>query len=634
MNIALLNFYKDEATAINKLQYQYVCSDCTKDISINDPKTLEINVSKEASDKNIEALDLDCVLSLQQIRINQLKNLIIKNIDESKYDLLKLKELLKSFGEIDEIKTIEDLLNQKKLICFVNFKDKQAASDCLKTISLSNDYPEWFVNYHIERLEREKLHYQDVKEDGNELLFKKIYIGFSDNKDASSVPKQHNFHSHVNQISNEIKMVVDPTAQKAKGTQLIDFKAAQVYKKLLELMNQKKDDETKYDVQSYHYHKSYCIMKFETHKQATDLIKLLDGATFPIAGNEYTLSVHRAFVYNNHSSNNSHSRKNSYSSRKNSISSFTHGRRPSFFYKDDFTGKRFSETSDSYSFHSPTISPSFSPDSNSPIFTDSPLASSNVPVSPGTTPPPMTIPPSFYYTPQGPSQKNQPPFYNGPPPNHKFVYPRYVTMPVPMPFQMMMPYNGRSNSGPGSNSNVIYPTGIMPSANKWVYPIPLSTQQHSNLYIQNLPLTWSDDDLEKFITSYLRDSEKIKNPESELISYKVITHNFNQDKCEGYSKGYAFVSFTNPLVASKCMNDLNGFELPVEEYKKGKRNILDEKAKDIDSEAEENINYNKCRIKINFAMKRGKSLVIAKNGPISYNKFFIECMEDQLGVRG
>lgn len=652
MNIALLNFHKEEEDAVNKLQYQYINSDYTANISITDTKTLDFNISNDPYDLEIKDLDLNCVLSLLQIKITHLKNLIIKNIDSSKYNLSKLKAILSKIGDIEEIKTIDDLVDHSKLICFVNFKEKKAASDCLKIINSSNNYNEWFVNYHIERLEREKLHYQDVKEDCNDLLFKKVYIGFSENKETSLSQKQHNTNNHVNQAANDIKIVIDPSTEKNNGKKLIDFKGLQVYKKLLTLMNNNisssssaaVDDDhhkTNFVVQSFHYHQTYCIIKLDTHKQAVDLIKLLDGNSIKIDNKLFTMFLHRAFVYNNNGYN-SNSRKNSYSSRKNSNPGYPHGRRSSFFSQEDFTGRRFSETNDSYAYNSPNRSPSFSPGSRSPTFTDSSLANGYLTVSPDNTSPPMTMPappPPYYYNTQVPQLDGKRPAFNGVPSNSKFMYPRYVTMSVPMPFPMMMPYgNGNSPcSKPGSNSNMVFRGDVLPLTNKWVYPIPLSTQQHSNLYIQNLPLSWSDDDLVKFITSYLRDSEKIEDPMKELISYKVITHNFSRDKSEGFSKGYAFVSFTNPLVASKCMNDLNGFELPLEEYKKSKRNILDKTTKlntaDSEEEEEEDNNVNNCRIKINFAMKRGKSLLIAKNGPISYNKFFIECMEEQLGIR-
>lgn len=126
-------------------------------------------------------------------------------------------------------------------------------------------------------------------------------------------------------------------------------------------------------------------------------------------------------------------------------------------------------------------------------------------------------------------------------------YPSFPIQPVPVPNFYSSPMAIAPTSLPINSSC----TPNIPSQ----LPIPLDTQQESNLYVKHLPLTWTDDDLHAYYEKF-----------GKIISAKIITvgGSTKQDKSDyesgkfGASKGYGFVCFQNPLDASRAIIATNG----------------------------------------------------------------------------
>ncbi|EDO17300.1 hypothetical protein Kpol_1062p7 [Vanderwaltozyma polyspora DSM 70294] len=104
-------------------------------------------------------------------------------------------------------------------------------------------------------------------------------------------------------------------------------------------------------------------------------------------------------------------------------------------------------------------------------------------------------------------------------------------------------FNGHYNYYPNSYNNSM----------KFGYPRPMKDQQESNIYIKHIPFSWKDEDLYEYYKKY-----------GEVISAKVITVGGSKNKDSkselkgsdapvGTSKGYGFVYFKNPIDASRAI---------------------------------------------------------------------------------
>ncbi|CCE64322.1 hypothetical protein TPHA_0H01140 [Tetrapisispora phaffii CBS 4417] len=109
-------------------------------------------------------------------------------------------------------------------------------------------------------------------------------------------------------------------------------------------------------------------------------------------------------------------------------------------------------------------------------------------------------------------------------------------------------HNGNYKFVSGGSKNVLFPR-------------PLNDQQESNLYIKHIPLSWSDSDLYDFYKVF-----------GEVISAKIITVGGSKNKVTksertdleipvGSSKGYGFVYFKNTLDASKAIIETNRYKI-------------------------------------------------------------------------
>lgn len=138
-------------------------------------------------------------------------------------------------------------------------------------------------------------------------------------------------------------------------------------------------------------------------------------------------------------------------------------------------------------------------------------------------------------------------------------------------------------------------------------PIPRSDEQESNLYVKHLPLDWKDKDLHEFFQKF-----------GEIISAKIITvggsvkeqenSEMKKDELFGKSKGYGFVCFQNPLDASKAMYHTDGLKL--EEDHVLFVSFAQRRSKSIDSSrgTSPTFNYNKKFLNAMYQQQHPKSL--------------------------
>lgn len=130
--------------------------------------------------------------------------------------------------------------------------------------------------------------------------------------------------------------------------------------------------------------------------------------------------------------------------------------------------------------------------------------------------------------------------------------------------QMQKPQQGPPMGpfDPSASNSSMFPMnayGLMTQNSPFALPLPTRDQQESNLYVKHIPLSWKDEDLYEFYHTF-----------GEIISAKIITvgggrrDSDNQSpttsggdsddpKSLGTSRGYGFVCFKNPLDASRAI---------------------------------------------------------------------------------
>ncbi|KAL6933775.1 uncharacterized protein HGUI_00048 [Hanseniaspora guilliermondii] len=590
LELLLLTVSHESESKTEKFQFQYTSP---KGISINDSKFLgQLTLPKRN-------FSFDCFFSIQKVIISQPSHLIIKNI--KKDDLEELKHTLEEFGEISNLRMVDDCFEKDNCICFVNFVNEKDAFMCIETVTNQH---KWFANYHIERLERDKTQLLESKQECDENEFKKVYVSLQNVPEHKKVVKQMKTHN--------VEVLLSPFDSIKDGLSITQFDGFNLFLNVCNILMEKN---VVCNISSFTYNHGYFLMKFDDHGQALDCIKYLDESTVKFKNTEICLKPQRANV-----------RKSFLKGKKDSITSeaikFNSYQTESMseLFKNRSSLRNMSLYSNG---HDDSRSNSVSSASCSPKFKGFNEVESATSIEMSATPlkDSLTFANSF-------SDFNENVFQNN----------EYVPVPIPIPYPIMMgPMNPFQIPPPFLNLGIKPPTYYNAASMKmynypfnstapvdkgnksinWSYPIPSSIHQHSNLYFQNLPFSWTDKELFEFVASYLEQIENMKDPESEIISYKVITQNFHEHQAKGSSKGYGFVSFSNPLVASKCAYYLDMYELDPCEY---------DDVKDKQPLSDSTNDENRYKLKVSFAMKRGRSLEIAKSKPIVMNKQFIECL--------
>lgn len=196
-------------------------------------------------------------------------------------------------------------------------------------------------------------------------------------------------------------------------------------------------------------------------------------------------------------------------------------------------------------------------------------------------------------------------------------YPSFPAQPVPVSNFYPSPITITPMSLPLSSS---YPPNL-PSH----LPIPLETQQESNLYVKHLPLTWTDDDLYAYYEKF-----------GKIISAKIITvggstkQNKSDDESNnfGTSKGYGFVCFQNPLDASRAILATNGTSFDEDQVLEvsfaNKKNIDFRRNNDDNTHNVDNSRY-PAKNKLRYNRKFLNALMEEQNSKMFYNPQIQPC---------
>lgn len=590
LELLLLTVSRESELKTDKFQFQYTSNN---GINMNDPSVLgKLKLPKRD-------FSFDSFFSLQKVSISQPSHLIIKNI--KKDDLDDLKNTLEEFGEFSDLRMIDDCFEKDSCICFVNFLNKNNAFKCIETVTNKH---KWFTNYHIERLERDKTQVLESKQECDENGFKKVYVSLQNVPEHKKVSKQMKTHN--------VEVLLFPFDNINGSLNITQFDGFDLFLNVCNILKAKK---VVCNITSFTYNQGYFLIKFDDHNQALDCIEYLKDTTITFKDAEISLKPQRANVRKSFVKG----KKDSVSSETSKFSSYQTDAMSGLFKNGPSLGNvcSFSNT------HDDSRSNSVSSTSCSPKFKSFNEVESATSIELSATPhkDSLTIPYSV-------------PNFN----ENVFKSNEFVPVPIPVPYPVLMgpmaPYQmpppllnlgikppAYYNTAPMNLYSYPYsPPGPVHTGKKsinWSYPIPSSIHQHSNLYFQNLPFAWTDKELFDFVVSYLEQCEDLKDPEREIISYKVITQNFHEQQPNGGSKGYGFVSFSNPLVASRCAYYLNMYELDSCEYE-------DAEGKKPTNDSTEN--QDRYKLKVSFAMKRGRSLEIAKSKPVVMNKQFVECL--------
>lgn len=567
---------------------------------------------------------------------------------------------------------------------FVSFQLGSQASDCINKLNnfkLKNF--NLLVNYHVERKERERLYYDRLKFESslsNGQSGKNDTNSYTYNINSS----EHNDLTHP-ELDNEFKCVFIGNLPKFIIAEVDNISNIVTSKMILDLINEKIDptkenfeilssyfptesislndsrlkniDSYKHDGKTSHKSqhevlKGYGFIKVATHEEAIRIIDTLHD--FKWYNNN--LIVNRAIQ--------NRVTRNKYSNRNNS------NHNPGVSHSNNKLNasyqKNFSPKNIPYQYNSNPVSPNFS---RTPSYLDVPnylpMHQFLVPAQPSNSSnahdmnekisrsssisssilnsnlnnfipntPPLLASSSGYETeilsntsqafpviPPTPIM-NAPQIIHSPPiANMMITSPPLATIGLNTPPNNLMVPTVNS-VGPVSPQILpaFMPTNL-PLPNN--LPIPLSSQQESNIYVKNIPLSWDDTKLNSFYEKFgpiisakviTADggNQKLKNDnDTEDKPHKVNEQTMNDAEStdgntdivenmdnsnQSKSKGYGFVCFQNPIDASRAIMSTNGFDIDRDNvlevsFANKKKNFSNNRTTNADSKSNRSPNY-------------------------------------------
>lgn len=469
-------------------------------------------------------------ISTNEHALAQPGNLYIKGVPKD-MSMDQVVPMFSKFGPISSFKLIRDSVTGKSLgYGFISYPLGSHASKCIaelngKTIGSST----LFINFHIERKERERIYRDSIKESNDDEKFKGIFVG---NLPLSKSSEENLSPSDVIQLFKDklspffpdlaIVSYYFPKKSIKEEAHFEGDKAENgMDKRENDDVSSPKDDvissesvSTTLSQSDDCLTKNYGFIKFKHHLQALKAIEIFNDYTW-FGSN---LIVNKAVQNKSHTW---HQRKTGGPSTMNNRSDNRyHGPHNPYGYFGGHGNVYFPYMNSQGSILAGDIGPQdheVSYPLSRPMSTGSYVSSYH---SFGAIPPPGQAPPSGLFETPSPG-------------NSIFPLGSYGTMPSNVPFGL---------------------------------PLPTRDQQESNLYVKHLPLSWKDDDLKEFYQEY-----------GEIISAKIITVGGSKSKSQtsqasdevegedpknlGTSRGYGFVCFKNPLDASRAILATDGYHL-------------------------------------------------------------------------
>ncbi|KAH3899369.1 Rie1p SCDLUD_004811 [Saccharomycodes ludwigii] len=505
-----------------------------------------------------------------------------------------IQPIFANFGHVLNLKIIHDKKSGQSLgYGFVSYSLGSEAAECVK--KLNGKYMNGsllFINYHVERKERERLHLDQLKEGNDDTKFRGVFIGNLPITSTNTIVDTYD--TTANEVKNYItpiqvvKRIIDVLTKKniKQKIEIVSFYFPKHNSQTNITYHDTEEDE-EYSVDSSQQEegelsknaetcdnrdeisplKGYGFMKFKTHAQALKVVELLNGYEWL----QHKLVVNKAI-------------------QNTSPSATVRSPQPPSAIK--------SNSNISIPINNGIANTDMHNESNNVKMASTSIFQSSPPILPHPTIPfqyisttlPQTPVPNFrgtslpVFIPRAPLEQLTPITLS---PGNSQNNDITTTTPVAN-------YNNININTNNTNGNVNTNNTQQPIILPLTLPIPTRDQQESNLYIKHLPLEWTDDDL---IELYKRFGE--------IISAKVITvggskknsneavtthqqddggegvnandtlaentmqyyeentsnHDNNNGLPIGASKGYAFVCFKNPLDASRAMLETNNLRV-------------------------------------------------------------------------
>ncbi|AMD22420.1 HGR081Cp [Eremothecium sinecaudum] len=497
-------------------------------------------------------------------------NLYIRGIpkDLTVEDLLPI---FTKFGPLLSLKIIVDVNTGKSLgYGFISYPLGSQAARCIKELNgnLMNGSL-LFINYHVERKERERIHLDHLKEDNDDERFRGVFVGNlpSENEDGTLITP--------GQVFEKFKEILDPVEilsyyfPKRNSNTNIEYKDDDHSMG----SNSRENIETCASQNEISPLKGYGFMKFSTHDMALKAIDVLNDYNWL----DHILVVNKA-VQNRPIHNHGHHHHHRSSSNRASVSSRqSSGSSMPYFGPTGPSGATIHPPSPAFPMFAPAFS--VSPTGSEGVSADrSPVLSGS---SGCGSPQVNSLTQGPVFTAQSPALS--PDSVTAPRSRHGSFY--LPSCPVIYSTSGNIP---GAHSQFGHHGNAHSAAAAAAAAAFGGLPIPTRDQQESNLYVKHIPLSWKDEDLNALYSQY-----------GEIISAKIITVGGSKnddgemkytldDVPVGTSRGYGFVCFKNPLDASRAMMATDRFQVEPNHV-----------------------------LYVSFAQKRGKSVSMSSSSPNS-----------------
>ncbi|QLQ77848.1 hypothetical protein HG537_0A00950 [Torulaspora globosa] len=441
--------------------------------------------------------------------------------------------IFSKFGPVSSLKIICDIVTGESLgYGFISYPLGSQASRCINEMNGKKLGPSTlFINFHIERKERERIYRDNIKENSDDEKFRGVFVGnlpfLNSNKEVltpEDVIKL--FRERLTPLMTDlvIESVYFPRKVRRSGSQSMseieveeETEAAKYEKSAddeCEAIDNTKRCCPQHDDSPF---KNYGFIKFANHAQAVKAIEIFNN--FEWLGSK--LVVNKA-VQNKAQA--SHYKKPLISTGFGSRNDNQYYPAPNLYGFYDGLGNLFFPLVNSMG--SLSASPS----------DDTDLSDSEA---------------SYALSRSRSSGPYSPAFRS------------FEQMPSPRQSPNIGPFD------PSAGNGTIFPMnayGLIPQSPPFALPLPTRDQQESNLYVKHIPLSWKDEDLYEFYQAF-----------GEIISAKIITigggkgrniegqDSSNSDNSDakhlGTSRGYGFVCFKNPLDASRAILATNNFPL-------------------------------------------------------------------------
>lgn len=477
--------------------------------------------------------------------------------------------IFSKFGPVLSLKIIVDSNTGESLgYGFLSYPLGSQAARCIKELNgnLMNGSP-LFINYHVERKERERIHLDLLKEDNDDERFRGVFVGNlpSENEDGGFITPE--------QVFDKFKQLLEPVEivsyyfPKHNSNTNIEYKEDEI----THFANFRENIETCSFQDEISPLKGYGFIKFSRHDMALKAIEVLNDYNWLGHVLIVNKAVQNKFSHNGNINHRSACHRTSISSRQSSFSGMS-------YYGSTIPAGSAIHLAPSF----PVFDPAFSVSSTG----SEDLSADKSPIISGSSgdgsPKVTSLPHDTIFTGHSASKNNnsEPVTASGSCHDSVYIPPCSIVYSTPGVIQAPHPQLAHCSN--------VHAVAAAAAAAFGGLPIPTRDQQESNLYVKHIPLSWKDEDLSGFYSQY-----------GEIISAKIITVGGSKNESAeskysledvpvGTSRGYGFVCFKKPLDASRAM-------MATDRYQVDTNHIL----------------Y------VSFAQKRGKSVSGASSTPNS-----------------